>query len=547
MAEFQTLMAVDALGRAMPSPSSCPRRADRKIGLFYFLWCGEHGRHAPRDISKILAADRHAGEHPESPVWGEIGSYHHWGEPLYGYYYSDDEWVIRRHMKLLCEAGVDFLFFDTTNAVTYTHNAKTVMRVLQEYHDAGLRVPQVMFYTNTASGQTAQELYESIYRPGYCRDIWFCLDGKPVIVAIEEACSKEVRQFFSIQTSQWPNEPDKIGGWPWMDFTRPQRVFPGRAGMPSVINVSVAQHPQLRFGDSAMYGETGNCGRAYHNGANDPAPLAWTRGYNFQEQFDRAAESDAQIILVTGWNEWIAGRWEGTPERPIMFVDCADAAYSRDIEMMRGGYGDNYYMQLAENIRRIKGCEPIPLTPPGKRVTFAGFPDGAMPRDHEGYGTIYQNHTTRNALRSLTLSHDSTSLTAVLTAAAPLSADRRGSFMSLYLGLPDREGFAFEVAPQEDGASATVYALDAAFSRRSIGSASLAIGQSEVTLTMDRHLLGLDTEDFTVWCKAADSTEKYACITDFYEKGDAAPLGRLCYVYHGTDHETNEEKTRCIE
>ncbi|UKI13052.1 MAG: hypothetical protein L6V84_01695 [Oscillospiraceae bacterium] len=27
-------------------------------------------------------------------------------------------------------------------------------------------------------------------------------------------------------------------------------------------------------------------------------------------------ETDPPIVLVTGWNEWIAGRWQGIPERP---------------------------------------------------------------------------------------------------------------------------------------------------------------------------------------------------------------------------------------
>ena len=30
-------------------------------------------------------------------------------------------------------------------------------------------------------------------------------------------------------------------------------------------------------------------------------------------------------------------------------------ALSRDAEMMKGGYGDNYYMQIARNIRRFRG------------------------------------------------------------------------------------------------------------------------------------------------------------------------------------------------
>ena len=296
---------------------------ERQVGLFYFLWLGEHGRTGPYDVSKILAADPDAGHKPDSPVWGGHGVYHHWGEPLYGYYFSNDEWVVRRHMKLIMQSGVDFLFFDTTNAVIYERNAKLVMRILKEYHDAGWKIPKVMFYTHSASGKTVQRIYNAIYGPGFAKETWFKLDGKPVIVAKEEECSPDMRAFFTVVKSQWPNEKSKKGGWPWMDFSRPQRVFEGEKVAKSVMNVSVAQHPQLRFGDSAMYGEKGNRGRAFHDGANDPAPDAWKKGGNFREQWERAIEADPDIVLVTGWNEWIAGRWKGRPDRPIMFVDCA--------------------------------------------------------------------------------------------------------------------------------------------------------------------------------------------------------------------------------
>ena len=138
------LMAVDALGRPTPDRSTgapAPRE-NRLVGMFYFLWLGEHGRHKPYDISKLTAADPNLGYKPASPLWGGHGVYHHWGEPFYGYYYSNDEWVVRRHMKLLMQADVDFLFFDTTNAAIYRDNAKLVMRVLQEYHDAGWKIPR---------------------------------------------------------------------------------------------------------------------------------------------------------------------------------------------------------------------------------------------------------------------------------------------------------------------------------------------------------------------------------------------------------------------
>ena len=42
----------------------------RQVGLFYFLWLGEHGRKGPWDVTKILEADPDAGQKPDSPLWG---------------------------------------------------------------------------------------------------------------------------------------------------------------------------------------------------------------------------------------------------------------------------------------------------------------------------------------------------------------------------------------------------------------------------------------------------------------------------------------------
>ena len=43
------------------------------------------------------------------------------------------------------------------------------------------------------------------------------------------------------------------------------------------------------------------------------------------------------------------------------FVDQYNAEFNRTIQPMKGGYTDNYYMQMAENIRRYKGVRPIPV------------------------------------------------------------------------------------------------------------------------------------------------------------------------------------------
>jgi hypothetical protein len=86
-----TWVATDALGRTVSTNEQVgsPRK-DKFVGIFYFLWQGEHGLDGPFDITKILVKDPDAMKKPESPLWGPQGTFHHWGEPLFGYYLSDD-------------------------------------------------------------------------------------------------------------------------------------------------------------------------------------------------------------------------------------------------------------------------------------------------------------------------------------------------------------------------------------------------------------------------------------------------------------------------
>ena len=41
-------------------------------------------------------------------------------------------------------------------------------------------------------------------------------------------------------------------------------------------------------------------------------------------------------------------------------MDAFNPEFSRDIEPMKGGFGDNYYYQLAAFLRRFKGAREIP-------------------------------------------------------------------------------------------------------------------------------------------------------------------------------------------
>jgi len=204
----------DALGRLIPEPGEVrPFQKDRYVGAFYFLWLGLGQVH---DVSKILAADPLARYTTASPPWGPKGAFHFWGEPLYGYYRSEDPWVLRRHAMLLSDAGVDFLVFDTTNAAIYEKVVLSLCKVFEEQRQAGTHVPQSTFMVNSRAGDTARRIYELLYKPGRYRELWFQWEGKPLLICNPEEAPPEVAEFFTLRKAHWPNDL-KIthNAWHW--------------------------------------------------------------------------------------------------------------------------------------------------------------------------------------------------------------------------------------------------------------------------------------------------------------------------------------------
>ena len=53
-------------------------------------------------------------------------------------------------------------------------------------------------------------------------------------------------------------------------------------------------------------------------------------------------------------------------------------------------------------------------------------------------------------------------------------------------------------------------------------------GGKAVTYEIPLGTLGAEKD---ILFKAADSTEKYTSVEDFYDKGDVAPLGRPYFIY----------------
>ena len=572
----------------------------RYVGLFYFLFQGEHGDEGIYNLQQIIdEVGLPAAGKLSCGKYGPLYSDHFFAEPLYGYYYANDAWVLRKHAELLTMANIDFLFFDVTNGYSYKHNALKLMEILHELNEQGFDAPQVVFYTNTNAAAVVKDVYDSIYKKNLYPDTWFCLDGKPVIVA---PYSANIDDFFTIQQNQWPrwvptSELFKENGWPWMDFDWPQRVFLDENGEPNAINVSVAQHsgPRTIFSLSSLYGNTTNRGRSftmigstmdeslqlsYEAWQNNPELTNY--GLNFQAQWDYALSTDAPIILVTGWNEWIAARQNQPSDGEVIFIDTASMEFSRDTEMMRGGYFDNYYMQLIYNVQRAKGAAPVVVQDSRKAVNVTGSFDqwndvtvtytdatgDTVDRNATGYGqTSYTNTSGRNDIESAKVTSDTKNLYFYIKTVEDITMYHTdSSWMQLYLNVDGRDaeagetgwyGYDFVVNYQAKDAFTTTVAkyngTDGAYGFTSVGEVNYRAKGNEMMIAVPLSMLGIENyKAIDLEFKWADSLTCYDEMEDFYCDGDMAPLGRLNYVYQNyipgvNDPEIETESTTDTE
>jgi hypothetical protein len=184
-ARSDTWVATDGLGRSLPGAAEVgPPRSGRTVGIFYFLWLGAHEEHGPKDVTQILRQDPEAMQKPESPLWGPLHAPHHWGEPLFGYYRTDDRYVLRKHAQMLSDAGVDMVLFDVTNQLTYKEYYMALLDEWASVRQQGARTPQVAFLCPFWTPQkVVAELYRDLYQPGLHPELWFRWQGKPLILA----------------------------------------------------------------------------------------------------------------------------------------------------------------------------------------------------------------------------------------------------------------------------------------------------------------------------------------------------------------------------
>ena len=152
-------------------------------------------------MTQILGKDPDPVQKDE--LLGKNGEMHYWGEPLFGYYDSRDPWVVRRHMQLIADAGVDTLVFDVTNLQTYPHVYLPLCDILLEMRAAGYAAPQVTFMTNTRMKENVDALWNDFYSQERYASLFFQWEDKPLLLANRTEVSEELRDKFTFRTAYW--------------------------------------------------------------------------------------------------------------------------------------------------------------------------------------------------------------------------------------------------------------------------------------------------------------------------------------------------------
>ena len=568
---------VDDLGREIETSTAVGLQKDRQVGIFYFLWLGEHGTTGPYDNSKIVKNNPNALN--SEKAWMAAGggpqtTHHFWGEPLFGYYFSADEWVMRKHLQMLTDADIDFIVFDTTNGYTYDARVEQIIKVWYEYLEKGIDVPKLAFYTNTSSGTTMKHIYDNIYNSKrlnkkYPRlsELWYEWDGKPMIVGNPYQASQypELQEYFTVKASQWPNKAKLDDGFPWMEFDRSltaDSVY-GKNGRKEVMNVSVAQHSDtVRFSSTAWYGGNDRT-RSWHNGKNDTSQDAILYGYNFAEQWEYAIAQDPEMIFITGWNEWVAQRQKPSGSEQIVFVDCADYNTSRDIEPAASVFGDNYYMQMVNYIKKYKGSAGRVYVGDDQTIDINGdfsqweaksvsakykdYDNDIVDRNQVGFGNEkYVNKTGRNDIVNMKVAHDKEYIYFYVDTAKELTSPDGGNWMTLFIdsGAENNKNwygydFAVNISSPDGNKGVLSKAGGNGWNWENAGNVNMKTEGNKMMLAISRNDLGIpDNEGKTlidIQFKWADNYQKVENgsfdIWTFYSDGDAAPYGRLNYIY----------------
>lgn len=574
--------ATDALGRKVREYGETgERKKDKFVAMFYWTW---HIYDMPPG-SQVNNTTEILREHPEAirsfddPAWNNPGRYY-WEQPLFGYYKTTDPWVLRKHAEMLADAGIDVVFFDCTNlTLTWKESYDVLMEVWSEALKDGVKAPKIAFMLPFGSpeygGPQLHMLYEDIYKPGRHRELWFVWKGKPCIMARPEDLGdtpedREIADFFTFRPGQpdYVNGPQRKNNWGWLELYPQNGYAPLPEGGYEEVPVGVAQNACFASGGRfCSFNEPETFGRNFSMLKGfDPRVDGYLYGWNFQEQWNRALELDPELVFVTGWNEYIAGKWDtGWQGDPFSFVDQFDWEHSRDIEPNNewwdadGNYrGDTYYYQLIQNVRKFKGMTQREYASETKTIKldsmaawtdvkpdFRHYKGNAIKRAHAGHADKYYNSSLgRNDIVDAKIARDAEYIYFYVETASAMTSPQDENWMMLFIDI-DRnkstgwEGYDYVVNYETPDASTGTVSKNVGGKCEwdKAGDFDYVVKGNKMAIRMKRSVLGIkDKIDLEFkWVdnmpKNTESGKPEYNASQFYTCGDAAPGARFNFIY----------------
>ena len=400
-------------------------------------------------------------------------------------------------------------------------------------------------------------------------NLWYYWDGKPLIIChSKRALPDEIRNFFTWRAPTWqdPQFPDT---WAWEG--NPPKVAVDENGNPEQMAVSVCANacdldesdPLHGTNMSDAYWGTPVHGRSWHNGVRDTRENASHYGFHIQEQMDYAIEQNPPVVFLCQWNEWLVPflttKSMCVPQynyhgHDICFRDEFNEEYSRDIEPMKGGYKDAYYLQMISFIRKFRGMDApetdntmhtIEINDDFSQwdkveLAYREYTGDCVPRNHRGYDAVgkYINHTGRNEFSLLKVASDDENIYFYVECTNDITASENENWMTLFIRNPESktnswEGYQYAVNRIRSDSSAAVEMCEhnGEYKWHSIGSTQYFCKANKLHIKIPKSLLEINDGAFTLEFKWSDNMQEED-IMDFYVNGDCAPRGRLNYVYY---------------
>ena len=596
-----TWVFTDGLGRvSLTNAEVGAPREDKTLAMFYWTWhTKETASKGAVNTTELLKEFPDAKNDYHHQAWVGKGHYCFWNEPIYGFYTTEDPWVLRKQAELLANAGVDTVFTDNTNGGYTWRESYFVLYPTWEdaLKNGGVDVPKVSyllpFGAHSGAISQANVIYDDIYKPGLYKDLWFYWDDKPMLMGLRSAVpsgglGKEIQSFFTWRAGQPEYRVNETAAktWGWLSVF-PQALYsvkgPAgvRNGMIEQMSVGVAvNHNYVTKEITAMNGEN-VMGRSYTSDYPDryekEGPSASLWGYQFAEQFNYAIETDPEVIFVTGWNEWHAWRqpepWGGANSKvDNALVDQFDNEHSRDLEPTKGELKDHYYYQFVNFARQYKGANPIPT--PSLNATidlgagqaqwkdvapyYGSYANNVGDRKSSGYGNLkYEETSGRNDLIGAQVARDDEYVYFNVECAEDITPYTDSLWMTLYIDCDQQnQGWeTFEYVINKSAASKDTVVLEKfsgnGYESSKVADCAYVVDGRYMTVKIAKSDLGLSGNDFTINFSWTDNVhdegdyEKFSGdIMDFYISGDVAPGARFKYSYISTQQNaTGEEPT----